>query len=523
MKNNIRYLTLILLFSFKIVTAQLADATKRVFTEGVSVPSKDSPSLPSGYSWVNYFPTAHKFAYYNVFTNTWRYVLDEVSATGLYYPLSGNPSDFSTPSNTQTFTNKTWNGALIGDAYISSAGTWNSKQNALSGTGIVKSTAGTITYVTDNSTNWNTAYGWGNHAGLYPTYSGSGATGTWGINVTGNSGTSTLAANSTLWNSQTYTVSPGGTFSYFLGFDGTNWGRMTAAQAETSMGWTKANWNAAYSWGDHALAGYSTPSNTQTFTNKTWNGALIGDAYISSAGTWNGKQSALSGTGIVKSSSGSISYVVDNSANWNSAYSWGNHALAGYLTSYTETDPNVPSHVKSITTTEKSNWNTAFGWGNHASAGYEITSNKSADTLLGSSNTLFPTQKAVKTYVDHAIDAQNSSGTWTPSGTASLATSTGTYYKSGKLIIATFNLIIQTNTSSTQISISGLPFTPLASLKGFTDHVITYDFTYTDQIAPILVSGNILFNKVNNGAAGFLNYQDLSNSVIQGTIMYYIN
>lgn len=46
---------------------------------------------------------------------------------------------------------------------------------------------------------------------------------------------------------------------------------------------------------------------------------------------------------------------------------------AGYISSYTETDPTVPSHVKSITTTEKSNWNTAFGWGNHASAGYALS------------------------------------------------------------------------------------------------------------------------------------------------------
>lgn len=44
---------------------------------------------------------------------------------------------------------------------------------------------------TNNSTNWNTAFGWGSHSGLYPTYNGTGATGTWGINVTGNSGTVT--------------------------------------------------------------------------------------------------------------------------------------------------------------------------------------------------------------------------------------------------------------------------------------------------------------------------------------------
>lgn len=36
--------------------------------------------------------------------------------------------------------------------------TFNSKQAVLNGTGIVKSTSGTITYVTDNSANWNSAY-----------------------------------------------------------------------------------------------------------------------------------------------------------------------------------------------------------------------------------------------------------------------------------------------------------------------------------------------------------------------------
>ena len=47
-------------------------------------------------------------------------------------------------------------------------------------------------------------------------------------------------------------------------------------------------------------------------------------------------------------------------ANWDTAYSWGDHALEGYLTSFTETDPTVPSHVKAITTTNISNWNAAY-------------------------------------------------------------------------------------------------------------------------------------------------------------------
>lgn len=50
-----------------------------------------------------------------------------------------------------------------------------------------------------------------------------------------------------------------------------------------------------------------------------------------------GKQAALSGTGIVLSTAGTISYLTDNSTNWNTAYSWGNHASAGYLTSLAHT------------------------------------------------------------------------------------------------------------------------------------------------------------------------------------------
>lgn len=47
---------------------------------------------------------------------------------------------------------------------------------------------------------------------------------------------------------------------------------------------------------------------------------------------------------------------------------------SGYLTSFTEADPTVGSHIKAITTTNISNWNTAYGWGNHASAGYLLSS-----------------------------------------------------------------------------------------------------------------------------------------------------
>jgi hypothetical protein len=56
---------------------------------------------------------------------------------------------------------------------------------------------------------------------------------------------------------------------------------------------------------------------------------------------------------------------------------------AGYLTSFTETDPTVPNHVKTITTTQISNWNAAYGWGNHALAGYATTSQLHNPVTLG--------------------------------------------------------------------------------------------------------------------------------------------
>lgn len=82
----------------------------------------------------------------------------------------------------------------------------------------------------------------------------------------------------------------------------------------------------------------------------------------------NAKQDVLSGTGLVKSTSGTISYITDNSTDWNTTYSWGNHATAGYLTS--ESDPVYSASSWFSTTNNATNWNTAYSWGNHALAGY---------------------------------------------------------------------------------------------------------------------------------------------------------
>jgi len=52
----------------------------------------------------------------------------------------------------------------------------------------------------------------------------------------------------------------------------------------------------------------------------------------------------------------------DNSTNWNTAFSWGDHALAGYLTSFTETDPIfTASQASNITATDITNLSNLSG------------------------------------------------------------------------------------------------------------------------------------------------------------------
>lgn len=94
--------------------------------------------------------------------------------------------------------------------------------------------------------------------------------------------------------------------------------------------------------------------------------------YEASTGLW--KNGTVSGGGGAETdpvyTASSWYTTTNNSSNWNTAYSWGNHASAGYLTSYTETDPIYTTSSWYTTTNNSVNWNTAYGWGNHASAGY---------------------------------------------------------------------------------------------------------------------------------------------------------
>lgn len=58
-------------------------------------------------------------------------------------------------------------------------------------------------------------------------------------------------------------------------------------------------------------------------------------------------------------------------ASWQAAAGWGDHHDAGYLRSFTESDPVFgASPAARITAAERANWSAAYTWGDHAQAGY---------------------------------------------------------------------------------------------------------------------------------------------------------
>ena len=162
----------------------------------------------------------------------------------------------------------------------------------------------------------------------------------------------------------------------------------TAAQG------TKAD--TAHGWGDHGAVGY--------LTSETYTGTVTSVAATVPTGfTIGGSPITTTGTLALGFAAGYSLPTTTKQGQWDTAYGWGDHSLVGYLTAETShADVLVDGDFASaglmatdgaggysIVTDASANWNTAFGWGNHASAGY-LTSYTETQTLddvvtLGSS------------------------------------------------------------------------------------------------------------------------------------------
>jgi uncharacterized protein (TIGR02145 family) len=286
--------------------------------------------------------------------------------------------------------------------------------------------------------NWNTAYGWGSHTGLYrpllwvPSWS----------DVTGKPVLSKVAISGSYNDLSDVPSLPDATWANLTGkpFTIAGFGITDAmSTSHIANGITTGminDWNTSYSWGNHAglyrplswIPSWSDVTGKPVLSTVAISGSYNDLSDIPSLfdGTWTnltGKPATIAGYGITDAMStshvanGITSGIIND---WNTSYSWGNHAglyrpvswvpswsditgkpvlstvaisgsyndltdipllFDGTWTSLTSkpatiagygiTDAMSTSHVANgITSGLISNWNTAYSWGNHSTAGY---------------------------------------------------------------------------------------------------------------------------------------------------------
>lgn len=288
--------------------------------------------------------------------------------------------------------------------------------------------SGVITATGGNSTNWNTAYGWGNHAGLYAllvhTHSAADITsgtlasarlsGSYAIDISGASSTS-----NTLTREDNRTISPSELAAGQLKFGFTSWANNNSAPYADFLhlrSYTDA------SGGSDNLVMFKKSGLGMRLWQQTWGST---SAYSSYVDVWT--------TGDFTSTSVS---------NWNTAYGWGNHASAGYLTSITR----AQVHTAIFSTGGDANTYTAFG----------IYRNYAVNGPVGAHNTIL---NVMQTDGNYGFQL----------GADTTSTADGLYYRSKDATIGTWKQVASRDWVNTQA------FVPQA--RTLTINGTTYDLS----------------------------------------------
>ena len=186
---------------------------------------------------------------------------------------------------------------------------------------------GTVTATGGNSTNWNTAYGWGNHAS--ESYATETYVGTAISNLVDSSPATLDTLNelaAALGDDPNFATTVTNSIATKLPLaGGTLTGALTTANSVKVTGIASSNSSPAAD--QVELSGYGLIGNRNKIyiTNADASGQIV--MGISGAHNANPKLTvATSGITV----GGTVTATGGNSTNWNTAYGWGNHASAGY-------------------------------------------------------------------------------------------------------------------------------------------------------------------------------------------------
>ena len=187
-------------------------------------------------------------------------------------------------------------------------------------------TAGYSIPTTSSQTNWDTAYGWGNHASAG--YAADSA-------VVHNTGTETVAGAKTFSTSVTSPIITASTkfVSSYFDASGSGGGALRNASGTSQLQWGGGGGNNI----TFDVAANLNPANAQIDISPTGTGTVrINPATLSSMN--NVTIGATTAAAITGTTITATTYAGGNTSNWNTAYGWGNHASAGYLTSSSTLD-----------------------------------------------------------------------------------------------------------------------------------------------------------------------------------------
>ena len=187
-------------------------------------------------------------------------------------------------------------------------------------------------------------------------------------------------------------------------------------------------------------------------------------------------------------------------ANWDQAHGWGNHASAGYLTSLGTAllDSDFMSNglmkrtaagTYAIVADESSNWSTAYGWGNHASAGYLTAEADTLQTVTARGATTNQSLRVNNSGGNQVFNIDSSTGRLTV-GSTSLSIAAGiTMYHGNTLSTPTLTMNAQGGTISCgQLTAGGLTY---PTTNGNNGQVLTSDG-----------AGNVTWSTVSSGGGG---------------------